>query len=190
MYRIEFCPAVSDEGDLAVSCSADGTIKLWDVTDGRCVHTFDEAHLAEILALEVCNQFAVSGGDDCLVIFFAISFSCSFSFSSFRFRFSFSFPFLLLRFQKVKLWNLQTRTFEKSWHTDMSVAALRVHRDSPTGDPVLIGVLDHDDQITIFDVSQSEKIFHYACSSPLHSFAIINEGTCIVFCDKAGLQVL
>jgi len=83
VYRIEFCQA-ADEGDLAVSCSADGTIKLWDVTDGRCVHTFEEAHLAEILALEVCNQFAVSGGDDCLVIF--------------RFRVLFSFPRLLFSF--------------------------------------------------------------------------------------------
>lgn len=36
------CARFSSDGRLIVSCSDDKTIKLWDVTSGQCIRTFND----------------------------------------------------------------------------------------------------------------------------------------------------
>ena len=57
--------AVNAEGTLALSGSSDKTLRLWDLGQQRCVHTF-AVHTDSVWALAVSDDFscAYSGGRD------------------------------------------------------------------------------------------------------------------------------
>jgi WD40 repeat protein len=56
---------VSRDGERAFSASADGTLRMWRISDGECLHVF-EGHRGSVAAfdLTVDDRFLVSGGAD------------------------------------------------------------------------------------------------------------------------------
>ena len=60
-----YCAALSQDGRLAISGSADRTVRIWDVATGQCLWTLEgHTDLIETVALSPDGAFAVSGGRD------------------------------------------------------------------------------------------------------------------------------
>lgn len=48
-----------------ISCSIDGSIKIWDYEVGKCLETL-EGHNNRVFSIDVCNDLIVSGSDDAI----------------------------------------------------------------------------------------------------------------------------